>query len=308
MRTVRKIAIVVFATLVILCIGIVGIILVPTPYKNSTYGMYARQNSYLKNAKSPKMIYVSGSSGRFGIDANYIEKKTGKTFVNLGNYAGYENDFVLNTAMANANKGDIILLAYENVRWTTEPDNGDAFAQLASIDVEPKMIRYLSFKDAINILRILPTALAKKMDFVMGFSVMEDCSDSFDEHGNYIGRIEECTIAEDNKVRDMISISKLNSNNMKYMEKIAKKARKKGVKILLVSPPTLKEASVEPETIDKAYQYIAERVGVEYISKANNHLFSRKYMADSIWHCNRYGREINTENLIIELKQAKQID
>lgn len=79
---------------------------------------------------------------------------------------------------------------------------------------------------------------------------------------------------------------------------MVKEAKGKGVEILIVAPPTLRESKVDAEKIDEAYQSISEKTGTMYISQAENHLFERKHMTDSIWHCNMYGRKENTEQLI----------
>ena len=95
------------------------------------------------------------------------------------------------------------------------------------------------------------------------------------------------------------------TSNGAFVKGLVEDAQEKGVQVMLVAPPTLREATVEPDTIDAAYQYISEMIGCIYISNANDHLFEREYMGDSIWHCNKYGREKNTSVLIDELEKME---
>lgn len=165
-------------------------------------------------------------------------------------------------------------------------------------DVNHELIKYWNNQNYIDSLRFLSVFLCKKIDYLTGSQSIIEYADQFDKKGNFIVEIKECTISGNNETRDYINASCLNIDTVNFVTSMVKEAKGKGVEILIVAPPTLRESKVDAEKIDEAYQSISEKTCAMYISQAENHLFERKHMADSIWHCNMYGRKENTEQLI----------
>lgn len=62
---------------------------------------------------SPRIVFCGGSNLAFGINSQQIEKQTGMPVVNLGLYAGFGLDFMLNEVKAVARPGDIVVVSPE---------------------------------------------------------------------------------------------------------------------------------------------------------------------------------------------------
>jgi hypothetical protein len=67
----------------------------------------------LKNAPSPKVVFLSGSSGAFGVDSPRIQQALGRPVVNMGLNAPLGIEFMMNEVAGSIKPGDLIVLAPE---------------------------------------------------------------------------------------------------------------------------------------------------------------------------------------------------
>lgn len=126
-------------------------------------------------------------------------------------------------------------------------------------DVNHELIKYWNNQNYIDSLRFLSVFLCKKIDYLTGSQSIIEYADQFDEKGNFIVEIKECTISGNNETRDYINASCLNIDTVNFVTSMVKEAKGKGVEILIVAPPTLRESKVDAEKIDEAYQSISEK-------------------------------------------------
>ena len=76
-----------------------GILLLPSEkYADSYQATIQDKFELLKNTDEPKIIFIAGSSGAFGLDAEALEEVSGYKVVNLGLHAGFGFLFITELA------------------------------------------------------------------------------------------------------------------------------------------------------------------------------------------------------------------
>ena len=103
-------------------------------------------------------------------------------------------------------------------------------------DVNHELIKYWNNQNYIDSLRFLSVFLCKKIDYLTGSQSIIEYADQFDEKGNFIVEIKECTISGNNETRDYINASCLNIDTVNFVTSMVKEAKGKGVEILIVAP------------------------------------------------------------------------
>jgi hypothetical protein len=92
---------------------------VPTPGSNWCRQMQQKKEAIAAAVEGPRLLVVGGSSVLFGIQAELIQRETGRPTINLGTHAALGPRYLLHRARAVARPGDTILLAleYELYEW-----------------------------------------------------------------------------------------------------------------------------------------------------------------------------------------------
>lgn len=271
-------------------------------YDLSFQGMVNRKYDCLQKEGSPKIVYVSGSSGLFGVDTDYLESLTGKKIVNLALHAGFGTGFITNMAVRNLQKGDVLVLAYEYTRWNTGPE-GDVALIVSGIDQNMRLYQYVTNGNYKKIIEYLPAHCMKKLDIVSGNRAKPDESGSFDEKGNLAVWKKECTLPEDiSEYSFGLSAGTIKPEMAAYAKTVKQQAAKRGAEVVFAAPPVLGEAT-DISAIGKFCGELTKQTGIQWISDPREHVFQRKEMGDTIWHCNYYGKNRNTEQLAKDLMQ-----
>lgn len=289
---------------VILTGGFIGVAKSGKAYDLSFQGMINRQYAHLQETESPKCIYVAGSSGLFGVDTALLEKLTGKRIVNYSLHAALGTGFVTNMIKANIQPGDTVILAYEYKRWYGKP-TGDPALIVSAIDDNIELYQYVETGNYIGILKYIPTYCMKKLAIMGGYSEKQDDSALFDENGNYIKWGDECVLPEDiSNLRFTLSTTMIDKDMIEYVQDFKDFVEKQGATLVLASPPVLDEGVIiADEDFNKFCQYITEQTGVNWISDPYKHVFKREDMSNTIWHCNRLGKDKNTQQLADDINE-----
>jgi hypothetical protein len=94
--------------------SIFGIILVfSDEVKGNYFAAIIDKHHYAQSIKKPKIILAGGSNLAFGIASDSIENSLHRPVVNLGLYAGFGLDFVLQETLSEVKKGDLVILSPE---------------------------------------------------------------------------------------------------------------------------------------------------------------------------------------------------
>ena len=245
-----------------LCILLLVITTQISTLKFRTSYQYAINLKYehLINTKSPKIIFIGGSTVGFGIDNEILEEKLHMPVVNLGLHRNLGMEFITELSKANIEKGDIVVLAYE-YRMLDDMEFFSPELIASAIDNHLQLYRYVSFKQWGDLLRYFPTYLFKKVD-----SLFEDKNDTynsgvysisaFDDDGNMIYPRESCILPEElTETHGEVDLKKItiSKNSIDYINAFSDYVHSKGASIVFTFSPILEERFYRTDEDIKAY-------------------------------------------------------
>ncbi len=296
----------VLATILLFLAVCLGIILVPTgTFKSSYQATIQDKEELLKKTNEPKIIFVAGSSGAFGLNASEVEKASGYKVVNLGLHAGFGFSFVSEIAKANINPGDIVLLGYEYY-WTRESafTNIGVDLVMSGIDTKLSMYRYILPSQWKSVIGYMFSYAAKKNEYKDVDGVYSRYAFSADGNQMIVERTETYTPDPDNlsTVDPVIS-----EQSKEYLICFKEYIESRGATVYFVAAPWAVDDFENPQDLLKLKQNEESEIGIPYISNPMEYGLSNELMFDTMYHCNSKGEETRTQLLIQDLKQNRLI-
>lgn len=281
----------------------------PPQFTNSYQYVINDKYENLVNMKSPKIIFIAGSSGAFGINTKLIKEGTGLECANLALHAGFGMKFQTEIAKGNISKGDLVIISYENANWSKNTESAELI--VTAIDNNINMYRYVPRESYGDIVKYLPTYFFKKLDSAFITPIQFNgiySRSSFDSYGNMIFNRPNCILANPlpDKNEDRIKINKsiISDEMIKYVNEFNEYVRSKGATLVVSFSPTLNEAVLSNKNEVVEFQtYLAEKLNVPIISNVNDYIFDRSYFYDTIYHLNSYGEVERTKLLVRDINK-----
>ena len=131
-------------TLIILTIF--GIVEVRSDIDENYFASIVDKHRFAQSIQKPKIILVGGSNLAFGIASDSIEKKMNRPIVNLGLYVGFGLDFILQDALHEVKKGDLVILSIE---YYLRKDEEEYSEQMAAFAYSPAY-EYVGFTNFLD--------------------------------------------------------------------------------------------------------------------------------------------------------------
>ena len=292
---------------------IFGIIKYPKGVFHQSYqSLIQDKYELLLNTNDPKIIFVAGSSGTFGLDQKMLEEASGYKVVNLGVHAGFGPIFFSEISKANINEGDIVLLAYE---YNWYPDDGFDMVGteliMTGIDDDIELYKYIPARKWPSFLGYIFTYATMKNYYQPPTGIYS--REAFDEETTQL------VMQRDEKMdyeamKDKFEVIDLHDavisdRSIKYLKEYKKYVEDRGAKVYFVAPPLIKNAVI---CSDEDFRLFAkqeeEKIGIPYISDPSDYLYPEELMYDALYHCNSEGEKVRTGMLIEDLKNAGVID
>ena len=286
-------------------------IILPPQFNNSYQYVINDKYANLIRMKSPKIVFIAGSSGAFGLNADLIKKETGLECANLGLHAGFGMKFQTEIAKGNISKGDIVIIAYEDNAW--ESSTLDAALVVTALDNNINEYKYIPKENYINIIKYLPTYFFKKLDTAFVTPVQASgvySRSSFDIYGNMTLNRSECTlptpIPETPYGRLKLEKSLINNEMVNYVNEFNKYVTQRGATLVISFSPVVNEIVVSNKDEISGFQSsLVEKLNAPIISNINDYIFERKYIYDSPYHTNNTGELRRTKLLIKDLNEFR---
>lgn len=303
-----------FMILTSLCLGF-GLFVIqglPAQFQRSYQSAIVDQYDRFVQTTSPKIIFLAGSSGAFGLDIDRMEQALDIPVTSLALHAGFGNRFPMELSKANIQSGDIIVLAFEYQVYNDEDRFGSELVATA-LDHRIDMYRALSFDDMVQIVRYFPKFLFKKVDSLMqnpdGVPAAGVYARSaFNEHGNMIFRRPKCVLPNAPLSPESYTVSHLQASHIRQdaidtLNAYISYAQERGAHVVVSFPPCLDELIVGSKADIEGYQQaLKERLHAPVISNIFDYIYPREYIYDAAYHCTDEGTQKRTEQLIQDLK------
>lgn len=281
----------------------------PVQFGDTFMGELKSKYERLKETSGKRIVLVGGSGVAFDCDSALMDDFfPSYEIVNFGMYAGLGTKAVMDLSENYIHEGDIVILSPEQSEQTfSDYFNGEYMWQAA--DGAFGMLRDLKSENFEAMLGNFPRFALEKLNYVMKGQKPQTDSIYQKKSFNTYGDIELDTCRENilpngydvnQKVRFTEDV--VQPEFMDYMNDWAKRLEKKGVVVWYRYCPVNK-LSVEDMDELAAYDvFLRQKLDFPVIGNPENSLMEAEWFFDTNFHLNQPGKEVNTVQLIRDMK------
>lgn len=281
----------------------------PVQFGDTFMGELKSKYERLKETSGKRIVLVGGSGVAFDCDSALMDDFfPSYEIVNFGMYAGLGTKAVMDLSENYIHEGDIVILSPEQSRQTlSNYFNGEYMWQAA--DGAFGMLRDLKSENFDAMLGNFPRFALEKLNYVMKGQKPQTDSIYQKKSFNTYGDIELDTCRENilpngydvnQKVRFTEDV--VQPEFMDYMNDWAKRLEKKGAVVWYRYCPVNK-LSVEDMDDLAAYDvFLRQKLDFPVIGNPENSLMEAEWFFDTNFHLNQPGKEVNTVQLIRDMK------
>ena len=281
----------------------------PVQFGDTFMGELKSKYERLKETSGKRIVLVGGSGVAFDCDSALMDDFfPSYEIVNFGMYAGLGTKAVMDLSENYIHEGDIVILSPEQSEQTfSDYFNGEYMWQAA--DGAFGMLRDLKSENFEAMLGNFPRFALKKLNYVMKGQKPQTDSIYQKKSFNTYGDIELDTCRENilpngydvnQKVRFTEDV--VQPEFMDYMNDWAKRLEKKGAMVWYRYCPVNK-LSVEDMDDLAAYDvFLRQKLDFPVIGNPENSLMEAEWFFDTNFHLNQPGKEVNTVQLIRDMK------
>ena len=281
----------------------------PVQFGDTFMGELKSKYERLKETSGKRIVLVGGSGVAFDCDSALMDDFfPSYEIVNFGMYAGLGTKAVMDLSENYIHEGDIVILSPEQSGQTfSDYFNGEYMWQAA--DGAFGMLRDLKSENFEAMLGNFPRFALEKLNYVMKGQKPQTDSIYQKKSFNTYGDIELDTCRENilpngydvnQKVRFTEDV--VQPEFMDYMNDWAKRLEKKGAVVWYRYCPVNK-LSVEDMDDLAAYDvFLRQKLDFPVIGNPENSLMEAEWFFDTNFHLNQPGKEVNTVQLIRDMK------
>ena len=281
----------------------------PVQFGDTFMGELKSKYERLKETSGKRIVLVGGSGVAFDCDSALMDDFfPSYEIVNFGMYAGLGTKAVMDLSENYIHEGDIVILSPEQSEQTfSDYFNGEYMWQAA--DGAFGMLRDLKSENFEAMLGNFPRFALEKLNYVMKGQKPQTDSIYQKKSFNTYGDIELDTCRENilpngydvnQKVRFTENV--VQPEFMDYMNDWAKRLEKKGAVVWYRYCPVNK-LSVEDMDDLAAYDvFLRQKLDFPVIGNPENSLMEAEWFFDTNFHLNQPGKELNTVQLIRDMK------
>ena len=281
----------------------------PVQFGDTFVGELKSKYERLKETSGKRIVLVGGSGVAFDCDSALMDDFfPSYEIVNFGMYAGLGTKAVMDLSENYIHEGDIVILSPEQSEQTfSDYFNGEYMWQAA--DGAFGMLRDLKSENFDAMLGNFPRFALEKLNYVMKGQKPQTDSIYQKKSFNTYGDIELDTCRENilpngydvnQKVRFTEDV--VQPEFMDYMNDWAKRLEKKGAVVWYRYCPVNK-LSVEDMDDLAAYDvFLRQKLDFPVIGNPENSLMEAEWFFDTNFHLNQPGKEVNTVQLIRDMK------
>lgn len=281
----------------------------PVQFGDTFMGELKSKYERLKETSGKRIVLVGGSGVAFDCDSALMDDFfPSYEIVNFGMYAGLGTKAVMDLSENYIHEGDIVILSPEQSEQTfSDYFNGEYMWQAA--DGAFGMLRDLKSENFEAMLGNFPRFALEKLNYVMKGQKPQTDSIYQKKSFNTYGDIELDTCRENilpngydvnQKVRFTEDV--VQPEFMDYMNDWAKRLEKKGAVVWYRYCPVNK-LSVEDMDDLAAYDvFLRQKLDFPVIGNPENSLMEAEWFFDTNFHLNQPGKEVNTVQLVRDMK------
>lgn len=281
----------------------------PVQFGDTFMGELKSKYERLKETSGKRIVLVGGSGVAFDCDSALMDDFfPSYEIVNFGMYAGLGTKAVMDLSENYIHEGDIVILSPEQSEQTfSDYFNGEYMWQAA--DGAFGMLRDLKSENFEAMLGNFPRFALEKLNYVMKGQKLQTDSIYQKKSFNTYGDIELDTCRENilpngydvnQKVRFTEDV--VQPEFMDYMNDWAKRLEKKGAVVWYRYCPVNKLSVEDMDDLAVYDVFLRQKLDFPVIGNPENSLMEAEWFFDTNFHLNQPGKEVNTVQLIRDMK------
>lgn len=281
----------------------------PVQFGDTFMGELKSKYERLKETSGKRIVLVGGSGVAFDCDSALMDDFfPSYEIVNFGMYAGLGTKAVMDLSENYIHEGDIVILSPEQGEQTfSDYFNGEYMWQAA--DGAFGMLRDLKSENFDAMLGNFPRFALEKLNYVMKGQKPQTDSIYQKKSFNTYGDIELDTCRENilpngydvnQKVRFTEDV--VQPEFMDYMNDWAKRLEKKGAVVWYRYCPVNKLSVEDMDDLAEYDVFLRQKLDFPVIGNPENSLMEAEWFFDTNFHLNQPGKEVNTVQLIRDMK------
>ena len=281
----------------------------PVQFGDTFMGELKSKYERLKETSGKRIVLVGGSGVAFDCDSALMDDFfPSYEIVNFGMYAGLGTKAVMDLSENYIHEGDIVIFSPEQSEQTfSDYFNGEYMWQAA--DGAFGMLRDLKSENFEAMLGNFPRFALEKLNYVMKGQKPQTDSIYQKKSFNTYGDIELDTCRENilpngydvnQKVRFTEDV--VQPEFMDYMNDWAKRLEKKGAVVWYRYCPVNKLSMEDMDDLAAYDVFLRQKLDFPVIGNPENSLMEAEWFFDTNFHLNRPGKEVNTVQLIRDMK------
>jgi len=266
------------------------------------------KHELLKKTGGERIVFVGGSNLAFGIDSPKIELGTGKKVVNSSLHAALGMKYILQDVEPLLKSGDTVIVSPEYAQFYSEElFNGEILADTI-VNVFPEGIRYLDYKQFINLAKNVPKITRNNILGVFKNALFKQASvyqrRNFNENGDMTGHL-----ALKNK--DRIGVEMLTGEIIEdviaELNKFNGRVKRKNINCFFMYTSFNENSfAANKAAIEKLDAVLRSRLEFKILGTPADFVFDNKMFFDTGYHLDKTGREKRTDIIIGKLNEVRR--
>ena len=281
----------------------------PAQFGDTFMGELKSKYKRLKETPGKRIVLVGGSGVAFDCDSNLLDDFfPSYEIVNFGMYAGLGTKADMDLAETYIHDGDIVILSPEQSEQTlSDYFNGEYMWQAADGDFE--MLCHLKSENFEAMLGNFPKFALEKLNYVVkGRKPQTDSvyqKKSFNEYGDIeLDTCRENILPYGYDVNQKIRFAKdvVQPEFLDDMNAWAKRLEKKGAVVWYRYCPVNELAVENADDLTTYDSFLRQKLNFPVTGNPENSLMDAEWFFDTNFHLNQAGKEVNTVQLIRDIK------
>jgi hypothetical protein len=272
------------------------------------FATIADKHKYAQSIQKPKIILAGGSNLAFGISSDSIQKTLNRPVVNLGLYVGFGLDFILQEALSEVKKGDLVILSIE---YYLKKDEEEYSKQMAAFAYTPayEYVGYTDWLDYIEKKVAFYSRYTRNLIFfpnrIKSPQIDDKVSDyfrkGFSKRGDLLSHLNNPPIRP---LNDLATLKKLNyTSEIQAINQFVEKVRAKGGEAYWYYPCYSQTGyKLNKESLNYYEKQIEKNVNCLKINSLKDGIYSDDCFYDTHFHLFGSCRIERTQKLIDTLK------
>lgn len=252
--------------------------------------------------KTPKVLFVGGSSNAYGIDSKKMEDHISVPVVNLGHHAGLGVPFILDQAKKLMREGDIVFLCLEYLMGSGDyrliEETCSVFPEVADLgkyDVRKEIQAHLS-ETRIGLAHWVKgdadySSLKDRATLEDVISSEYDGVSNFNKYGDFIGHLDQQGYYKFPFAETKVQYRYW--SEIELMNRFKAEAEEVGVDVYFSYPPIARTMyDKNAGLLEKIGKDLQNNLEIEIINTKEQLVFDESYFYDTEYHLTYEGRDV----------------